>query len=484
MMEVDEDLVMRYVFSKLREAPAYAKSYTELNGEKLKSRSVFLKLKGYADEFLGGAVDNRLVVFPGLRGVGKTTTLLQLYDYLRDEKSVEQDSILYFSTDELKSLLGRRIIDVIQVFIQDVHRTSLVNLDKDVFILIDEAHFDKHWDRAAKIVYDQSKRVFLIFTGSSALNLALSVDVSRRAKREMMFPMNFSEYIILKYQVFPPKGMAPTIRDLIFDPAKNLERGKEKENELLRALIALSTPLERVWEDFLCFGGFPFGLRMDQRNTHVRLFDLVERVVEKDIFALKSFSTDTRTTILRILMFLALQKPGGTSDTKLAARLNTSPTLIRSILDVLEKTHLVFSVKPYGGAGKIVRKPWKYYFLSPTINAAIRYKVGVYDITNRDMLGILAENLVASSFLRMKETLDKPSGIFYDADKKGVDFLLQTGMGEIIAVEVGIGKKSEGQMRQAITKYHAKHGVIISDMEKIALDNDILHIPIRLFAFV
>jgi predicted AAA+ superfamily ATPase len=59
---------------------------------------------------------------------------------------------------------------------------------------IDEAHFDKDWGQAAKIVFDQSKKVFLIVTGSSALNLELSVDVARRSKREVMFPMNFSEF--------------------------------------------------------------------------------------------------------------------------------------------------------------------------------------------------------------------------------------------------------------------------------------------------
>ncbi len=51
--------------------------------------------------------------------------------------------------------------------------------------------------------------------------------------------------------------------------------------------------------------------------------------------------------------------------------------MIRNILDVLEKTQLVFSVKPYGGAGKVVKKPWKYYFLSPSINAAIRFKLNI-----------------------------------------------------------------------------------------------------------
>jgi len=313
------------------------------------------------NDFLAGNTENRLIVLPGLIGVGKTTVIFQIYEYLLSQKKIEQDRILYFSTDELKAYLDGRIADVINIFIQEVHRTSLVNLDREVFILIDEAHFDKEWAQAAKIAFDQSKKVFLIVTGSSALNLELSVDVARRAKREVMFPMNFSEYLLLKHDFYPPRGMAESMRGLIFSPTKNLNlaHGTSTTNELMRKLITVDRPVEKEWEDCLCFGGFPFTLRMNQIDTHERISSVVGRVIEKDIFALQSFSTETRNTISRIITLLALQKPGGTSDAKLAVRLNRSPTMIRNILDVLEKTQLVFSVKPYGGAGKVVKKPWK-----------------------------------------------------------------------------------------------------------------------------
>ncbi len=481
---MDRDIFERYIFAKLAEAPTLARSYTEIDGKRLRYRRAYYRIKKHVDDFLEGNVENRLIVLPGLRGVGKTTILFQLYNYLQGQKGVRQDRILYFSTDELKAYLGGRITDVITVFIQEVHRASLVSLDREIFILIDEAHFDKEWDQAAKIVYDQSKKIFLIVTGSSALNLEMSVDVARRAKREVMFPMNFSEYLILKYNLFPPKGMAESMRKLIFSPIENLEYGRRTTNELKKKLITLVRPIEKEWEDFLCFGGFPFGLRMSQIDTHERIFSVVGRVIEKDIFAIQSFSTETRNTISRIIAFLALQKPGGTSDAKLATRLNRSPTMVRNILDVLEKTHLVFSVKPYGGAGKLVRKPWKYYFLSPSINAAIRFKLGVYDIRDRVMLGVLAENLIASYFFRMKETLNMPAGFFYAPEKEGVDFLLQTGTGEIIPVEVGIGKKGEGQIKKAITRYQSEHGVLISSTEKITMEKGVVHLPIMNFAFV
>jgi len=177
---------------------------------------------------------------------------------------------------------------------------------------------------------------------------------------------------------------------------------------------------------------------------------MIDRVIEKDIFSIQSFNTETRNTISRILSFLALQSPGGTSDAKLSERLGVSPTMIRSILDVLEKTHLIFSIKPYGGAGKIVRKPWKYYFLSPSINSAIRFKLGAFDRNSKDMFGVLIESMVASYLLRMRETINLPTGIFYDSDDGGPDFIIQDAKENVIPIEVGSGKKDKGQVERAI----------------------------------
>jgi hypothetical protein len=48
----------------------------------------------------------------------------------------------------------------------------------------------------------------MLITGSSALSLEMTVDVARRSKREIMSPLNFSEYLMLKYRIFPPRGLA------------------------------------------------------------------------------------------------------------------------------------------------------------------------------------------------------------------------------------------------------------------------------------
>ena len=196
LMEEDKSILLNYVLSKLAEAPQIVKSHIEEDGKKLKYRRAYFKIKKYASEFLRGKKQgNRLIILPGLRGVGKTTILFQIYDYLASTKKIDRDQILYFSTDELKAYLNKRILDVIDVFIREIHKTTPVFIDKELFILIDEAHFDKTWSEAAKIFFDQNKKIFMIFTGSSALNFELNVDVARRAKKEIIYPMNFSEYV-------------------------------------------------------------------------------------------------------------------------------------------------------------------------------------------------------------------------------------------------------------------------------------------------
>jgi len=45
MAGIDKDIFIKYVFAKLAEAPALARSYTGTDGNKLKYRTVYIKLE-------------------------------------------------------------------------------------------------------------------------------------------------------------------------------------------------------------------------------------------------------------------------------------------------------------------------------------------------------------------------------------------------------------------------------------------------------
>ena len=75
-------------------------------------------------------------------------------------------------------------------------------------------------------------------------------------------------------------------------------------------------------------------------------------------------------------------------------------------------------------------------------------------------------------------------GLFYDPDKKGVDFLIKYS-NQVIPVEVGIGKKTKSQLTQALNKYDSKYGILVSNRTScIKFENNILYIPLLTFALI
>jgi len=482
----DKETLIPYIYARLGEAPAISKDYIEKDGVPYNYRTAFYGIKKYIDDFIVGDDENRFLVMPGLRGVGKTTIMLQIYDYLLNGKGIENDRILYLNADELKLFLEAGIKDIIPVYVEEIHKTSMPHLEERIFILIDEAHYDENWSLTGKIVYDQTRKIFMLFTGSSALSLEINVDATRRIIKEKIFPLNFAEYLLLKHNITPPDGLADGLNNLIWQREDNsINQAIENENEMQKRMFKLKRSPSKEWEDYLSYGGFPFGFKANQTEIYNKIFAIVNRLIEKDVYSLKNFTAETRSTISRVITSLSMQKPGETSDSKLAERLKASPTLIRTILNILEKTQLIFSVKPYGGPGKMIRKPWKYYFLSPSINAALNYKLGNYDPANREILGGLAESLVASTFFRWKETHNIPLNISYPTEKRGADFLLFRNLDDIIPVEVGLNKKKTGQLKKSIRNHESNYGILISNgFSKIDKKNNIITIPLTTFSFL
>ena len=54
---------------------------------------------------------------PGLRGVGKSTILYQIYDYLINTQNIDNNNILFLDVDELTSNYNAQIQDVFQKYI-------------------------------------------------------------------------------------------------------------------------------------------------------------------------------------------------------------------------------------------------------------------------------------------------------------------------------------------------------------------------------
>lgn len=90
--------------------------------------------------------------------------------------------MLLLDLENLKYEKNLNILDYINVFIKDINEKYYLT-ETPLFIFVDESPYDKKWDSVGKLVYDNHVNVFMIFTGSNALNLSYSADAARRLKK-------------------------------------------------------------------------------------------------------------------------------------------------------------------------------------------------------------------------------------------------------------------------------------------------------------
>ena len=84
-----------------------------------------------------------------------------------------------------------------------------------IFLLVDESHFDKDWSISGKLINDKSKNIFMIFTGSSAINLEYNAEAARRMIRYPITPLNYSQHLKLKYNY--QTDISNDLVDLLFN---------------------------------------------------------------------------------------------------------------------------------------------------------------------------------------------------------------------------------------------------------------------------
>ncbi|MBR1611326.1 MAG: ATP-binding protein [Methanobrevibacter sp.] len=483
-MDDKTQLIINFINENSSNMPHVLREKLIKNGEKLNYRFEFDEIRKCIDDFIGGEELNRFIVLPGIRGVGKTTLLYQAYYYLLNDKHILPEQIIYLSCDDLNNLVDCNIREIVDIYLNIQFNTNLRLLDREIFLLIDESQYDKSWSMSGKIIYDRSEKIFMIFTGSSALNLEYNADAARRMFKRAITPLNYNEHVKLKYN-YSNVNLGNSLAGLILNG--DIEDAIKYENEVNRALINNIEYKSNDWDEYLRYGGFPILARkIDFRKLSANIVDMVEKVVNTDMVAIKNFTFENQTNSNRILRYLAMQNAGDLSQNNLAKYLKTSQANVKNILDILEKTHLIFSLEAYGTSSKRIKKTKKYYFATSSIRNALSIKSGntIKDIKQYE--GILLENLVASILFNLTQRENNYFTLYYDANKKkNVDFILQQDFKNPVPIEVGRGKKDKKQITHAINKYGADYGIIVSNTtSNIEKHDNIIYIPPKTFSFL
>lgn len=487
-----------YLEERINAAPVLAKEHTK---DIFVERAMILRTMAFANSFYEGrGGDARIIIMYGLRGIGKSTILFQMYNRLRagrfnniavKSKEIPQENILYLSIDQ--ALLSTQlksespIYDAVKYFCETIHNQKLESLDKKLFILVDEAQFDKRWAVAAKSLFDASKNIFLVITGSSALALNIDTDTARRAIKEPLFPLSFMEYQMIKNNIFPQKGNAENFKKLIFNNDRHvIPELNEAIRKIQFSLKGKGLTIEKELLEYLTLGGLPNGNLTSKEVAYRRIVDMINRIVSQDMPEISNFETGSIPEIMRIIGAIALTPAGELSQNKISTRFGISAAKVNTIIDTLQKTHLIFTIKAFSTkeTQKGLVKGFKYYFMSSTLSSAIKYMNGMTILKDTEIAS-LWENAVAATLFKLCYTTGTIYSLFYDSREEGnVDFILQNPIsGEIIPFEVGLNKDNK-QVKDALEHYPSRYGIVISDVPEITFTDKIIKVPFWFFLYL
>ncbi len=283
-----------------------------------KSRSAFPELSKIAKEkeyFLG---------ITGLRGIGKTTLLLQL---------ASECGGVYFSADD-RNLRGAEIYEVIKALSSAGHKN----------IFIDEIHAKPGWDADLKSAYDEGL-AYVAFTGSSAIEIkTLKADLSRRIVLERLKPASFREWLSIRQNT-----------DLPLLDMETLVRDKAK---LAKNFATASKSLHEYYSS----GGVLYSAKTQFYKTVV---STIETIAYKDFAAIKGVEDDTVENFFRLLRLIASSKPLELSYSSIGTALGKNKVWVMRFLENVERTEAIKRVYACGSGEKSFRSEAKYYMPFP-----------------------------------------------------------------------------------------------------------------------
>lgn len=455
---MNQELV-QYLQQQIRTTDERLKRFTHNPlGKKHPQRFMFVKLKQYIADFISKKSDNRMVIIPGFRGVGKTTLMSQICTEYKNKV----ENILFLSVEDSKNLFDAGIAELMSAY-EEILGDNLESVKTPILIFLDEIQSDPKWAVTLKSLFEKTTNIFFCCTGSSAVVIQTTHNLARRAVFEKMPPMSFTEYEMTRNGVFPVSGLKEKIKQAVYF-SKN-------EQEAYDHLLKIKPSVNQYWtkvnrnadiKKYLSHGTLPFSFSMPNETA---IYDaislLLDKIIKLDLPMLGSFDISTLSVVKRILF--AIAENDTTSMHSLAEKLIIErPTLTR-IFDAMEKAELLIRVPAYGSNMSVVSKPSKYLFMSPALRMSFFYFTG-QSSTYSVRQGKLLEDSIGSHLYR-EFVLGGKGAIRYDSAEGGADFVLQILNSRQIIIEVGMGHKDSRQIANSAKKINSDYNLVFCDSE-------------------
>ncbi len=318
----------------------------------------------------------RAVLLSGARQIGKTTLMLQAVDALL-RAGVPPANILYATFDHpLLKLAG---IDAVL----DAWREREPKAEGLEYVFLDEAQFIRDWATWVKHQVDFQKRRRIAFTGS-AMPLVEAGQESGvgRWHTLRLTTLSFYEYLKIKNLSLPSLPQIKSLREL-FDWSPT---------DFYRATEAAVSYVGHFHE-YLVRGGFPQTAQVESITQAQRLLreDIIDKVLKRDMTAL--FGVRRVLDLEHTFLYLCLRDGGLLDMVDLCANLEVKRPTAQNFIELLEATHLIYRLPPFGYGKDVLRARFKIYLADAAIAPAVMLK-GKAILEDPTALGVATETAV------------------------------------------------------------------------------------------
>jgi uncharacterized protein len=318
----------------------------------------------------------RAVLLSGARQVGKTTLMLQVIDGLL-RSGVSASNILYATFDHpILKLAG---VDAVL----EAWREREPNSGGVEYLFLDEAQFIRDWATWIKHQVDFAKQRRIAFTGS-AMPLVTDKQESGvgRWHTIRLTTLSFYEYLQIKSLSLPQLPQVKSLRDVFEWPQADLSRTTE-----------IAAPYVGHFHEYLVRGGFPQTAQVESITQAQRLLreDIIDKVLKRDMTAL--FGVRRVLDLEHTFLYLCMHDGGLLGMQNLCANLEVKRPTAQNYIDLLEATHLIYRLPPFGYGKDILRGRFKIYLADAAIAPAVMLK-GKAILEDAAALGIATETAV------------------------------------------------------------------------------------------
>ncbi len=315
----------------------------------------------------------RALLLSGARQVGKTTLFLQVIQALIDS-GVPPNKILYATFDHpLLKLLGPDgLIKLWREF-----EPESPGID---YLFLDEIQSVRDWQTWLKLQVDFQKQRRIAVTGS-ATPLVMEGQESGvgRWHTLRLATLSFFEYLQLKQIKVPDLPDIPSLARLFdWTPIQ------------FATVAADAQSLVAHFHDYLLRGGFPQCALVASLSGAQKLLreDIVDKVLKRDMTAL--FSVRHVLELEQVFVYLCLHGGGLLDMQALCRDLELKKPTVNSFIQLLEATHLIYKLPPFGYGKEILRARYKIYLADAAISPSVLLK-GTSLLEDPAALGIAAE---------------------------------------------------------------------------------------------